>query len=182
VQYSEGPEAASRLVVLEDTQAKREFEELRFVGLRRNFVAKEGWGTFVLAKSHKDPTRHDAQSLARIKVHAPLQAIGDQMRSFAKKSVIQNDECSAAGAIDCGGPPAMLDSVKHSQKQLSNYGKSQSTPVTLHMYGDQRAHNAYEGVVICNLCQRFVRWRQTADRKFSRLNGEPRSKALSLWT
>jgi tetratricopeptide (TPR) repeat protein len=150
VQYSEGDPAPVGWFVLEDTdKPSHEFEELSASSdIAKELLGKKVGDTFVLSKS---PIQNRIGKITQIltKYTRRFQAIGDQMElKFGDQTVIRTMRIPPPEKLTAADLQPMLDSVKaHSEVVLKLREIYKSTPVTLHMYGDQLGHSAYEALV-----------------------------------
>ena len=140
VQYTEGGAAAAGWFVIEDTdKPNSEFEEIAAQSdIARELIGKKVGDSFVLAKS---PILDRVGKVVQIlsKYTRRFQAIGEQMQlKFGAQSPIQRMLMPPSEKLTAADVQPMLDSVKAHSEAVSRLREIyKSTPVTLHMYGDQ---------------------------------------------
>lgn len=149
VQYSEGGDVAVDWFVIEETdKPNSEFEELAVQSdIARELLGKKVGDSFVLARS---PIQDRVGKVVQIlsKYTRRFQAIGEQMQlKFGAQSVIQRMRVPPPEKFTAADLQPMLDSVRARSEAISKLREIyRSTIVTLHMYGDQLGHTAYEGL------------------------------------
>ena len=141
-------------------------------------MGKKVGGSFVLAKS---PVKNRIGKITQIlsKYTRRFQAIGDQMElKFGDQTVIRTMHVPPPEKLSAADLQPMLDSIKAHSEAVSKLREVyKSTPMTLHIYGDQLGHSAYGGLfglaisedhfVLCahsrSSCWQ-VRWRPSEQR------------------
>ena len=150
VQYTEGDAAAACWFVIEDTdKPNSEFEEVAAQSdIWRQLIGKEIGDSFVLAKS---PIQDRVGKIVQIlsKYTRRFQAIGEQMQlKFGAQSPIQRMLLPPSEKLTAADVQPMLDSVKAHSESVSRLREIyKSNPVTLHRYGDQLGHTAYDALM-----------------------------------
>jgi tetratricopeptide (TPR) repeat protein len=149
VQYSEIGDAPAGWFVIEDTEKpSHEFEELPASSdIAEEMLGKKVGDSFVLSKSPvKDRIGKVTQILS--KYTRRFQAVGDQMElKFGDQTVIRTMRVPPPERLTAADVQPMLDSIQARSEAVSKLREVyKSTPVTLHMYGDQLSHGAYEGL------------------------------------
>jgi predicted Zn-dependent protease len=150
VQYTEGSDTPVGWFVLEDTERpSAEFEELpASTDIAKELLGKKVGDSFVLVKS---PIQDRVGKITQIlsKYTRRFQAIGDQMElKFGDQTVIRTVRVPPPEKLTADDLQPMLNSIKAQSEAVSKLREIyRNTPVTLHMYGDQLGHNAYEGLL-----------------------------------
>ena len=110
-------------------------------------MGKKVGGSFVLAKS---PVKNRIGKITQIlsKYTRRFQAIGDQMElKFGDQTVIRTMHVPPPEKLSAADLQPMLDSIKAHSEAVSKLREVyKSTPMTLHIYGDQLGHSAYGGL------------------------------------
>jgi transcriptional regulator with XRE-family HTH domain/transcription elongation GreA/GreB family factor len=150
VQYSEGSDAPVGWFVIEDTENPiPEFEEIPAQSdIARELSGKKVGDSFLLAKS---PIRDRVGKIVQIlsKYTRRFQVVGDQMQlKFGTQSVIQSVRLPSPERLSPSDLQPMLDSVKAHSEAVSRLRELyRSTAVTLHLYGQQSGHTAFDGLI-----------------------------------
>jgi hypothetical protein len=149
VQYSESGDAPAGWFVIEDTdKPSHEFEELPASSdMAKELLGKKVGDSFVLSKN---PIKDRVGTITQIltKYTRRFQAIGDQMElKFGDQTVIRTMRVPPPEKLSATDLQPMLDSIKAHSEAVSKLREFyKTTPVTLHMYGGQMGHSAYEGL------------------------------------
>ena len=140
MQYAVAGGTAVGWFVIEDTdEPNTEFEELPAQSeIAQQLLGKKIGDSFVLAKS---PIQDRVGKIVQIlsKYTRRFQAIGEQMQlKFGGQSVIQTMRVPPPERLTAADLQPILDSVKTRSEAISKLREIyRSTPVTLHMFGDQ---------------------------------------------
>lgn len=150
VQYAEGSDAPVGWFVIEDTENPiSEFEEISAESeIARELLDKKVGDSFILAKSSiRDRVGKIVQILS--KYTRRFQVISDQMQlKFGTQSVIQSVRLPSPERLTPSDLQPMLDSVKAHSEAVSKLREIyRSTGVTLHLYGEQSGHTAFDGLI-----------------------------------
>jgi len=149
VQYTEDGSNESEWVVIEDTdKPSAAFEEIRpSDDLAQKLLGKRAGETFVLAKS---PVKDRVATINQVlsKYTRRLQAVGEKMEiKFGDQTVIRTMRMPKPESLTAADLQPILDSVKKHSEAVAQLREIYKTaPVTIHMYGDQLGHSAYEGL------------------------------------
>jgi tetratricopeptide (TPR) repeat protein len=149
VQYTEVGASESEWVVIEDTdKPSAYFEEVPLSGdIAKKLLGKHVGDTFVLAKS---PVKDRVATVNQIlsKYTRRFQAVGEKMEiKFGDQTVVRTMRFPKPEVITAADIQPILDSVKtHSEVVAQLREIYKTNPVTIHMYGDQLGHSAYEGL------------------------------------
>jgi tetratricopeptide (TPR) repeat protein len=149
VEYSENSDAPAGWFVIEETDKPSvEFEELSATSdIAKELLGKKLGDSFVLAKS---PLRDRVGKVTQIlsKYTRRFQAIGNKMElTFGDQTAVRMMHVPLAEKLSAPDLQPMLDSIKaHSEAVLTLREVYKSTGLTLHLYGHQLGHSAYEGL------------------------------------
>ena len=150
VQYAEGSSEPVGWFVIEDTKnPNSEFDEISAESdIALALLGKKVGDSFILAKS---PIHDRIGNILQIlsKYTRRFQVVGDQMQlRFGTQSVIQSIRLPSPERLEANDLQPMLNSVKAHGEVVSKLREIyRSTPITIHLYGQQSGHSAFDGLI-----------------------------------